>query len=113
MQIDATQSNSIKLRVMEQFYGLEEYLDMPEPLPEMLTKLDTAESEFGLITAISNLDIWFVRITNNDDSEVWSPFKETLASYAKRHDLLTAHLFAEKQYSNAEILRFLKLTLFP
>jgi len=91
MQIDATQSNAIKLRVLEQFYGLEEYLDMPEPLPEMLTKLDDAESEFGLITAISNLDI----------------------CYAKRHDLLTAHIFAEKQYSNAEILRFLKLTLSP
>lgn len=113
MQIDATQSNAIKLRVLEQFYGLEEYLDMPESLPEMLTKLDDAESEFSLITAISNLDIWFVRITNNDDTEVWNPFQEPLANYAKRHDLLTAHLFSEKQCSNSEILRFLNLALAP
>ena len=109
MSLELINANAIKLRLMAQFYGIEEYLDMREPLPEILKQIDHQTSEFSFITAISNLDIWYIRVTNTDNDEKWNPFKEPLSHYAQRHQLLTAHLFSERQWPNRKILRFLGL----
>jgi len=33
-------ANAIKLKILRRFYGLEEYLDLNETLPEMINALD-------------------------------------------------------------------------
>ena len=106
MQSLFANSSSIKLRLMEQFYGIEEFLDLEDTLPAMLNRLDDADSEFGFITALSDLDIWYIKITNSDNENVWNPFLEPLCNYAKRHELLIAHLYPEKQWSNDQILGY-------
>jgi len=35
-----TNTSLIKLRLMKQFYGIEEYMDLPQSLPKVLDKLD-------------------------------------------------------------------------
>jgi len=110
MQIDATQSNAIKLRVLEQFYGLEEYMDLEEPVPDMLRALDGLGSEFCFVSALSNLDLWFIRVSNVENKDTWNPFKEPLSQYAQRHDFLTAHIYPDKQWRNDEILKYVGLS---
>lgn len=103
-------ANSIKLRLMEQFYGLEEYMDLTEPVPVMLAALDGQKSEFCFLSTLTNLDLWFIKVSNIDNNEIWNPFSETLSLYAKRHDFLTAHIYPEKQWSNDEILKYVGLS---
>ena len=105
-----TQTNTIKLRLMQQFYGLEEYMDLKESVPEMLNVLDGPKNEFCFVSALSNLDLWFIKISNVDNKKVWNPFEEPLSQYAQRHDFLTAHIYAEKQWPNDEILKYVGLS---
>lgn len=91
---------------MKQFYGIEEFLDLSETLPAMLDQLDKSESEFGFITALSNLDIWYIKVTNIDKQSVWNPFQEPLSSYSQRHQMLIAHIYADKQWPNSEIIQY-------
>ena len=106
MQAVFANSSSIKLRLMEQFYGIEEFLDLEETLPAMLNRLDHAESEFDFIVTLSDLDIWYIKVTNSEDERVWNPFLEPLRIYAKRYELLVAHLYPEKQWTNDQILGY-------
>lgn len=85
-------------------------MDLNQAVPEMLSVLDEPRSEFCLLSALINLDLWFVKVSNIDDQEVWNPFKETLTLYAQRHDFLTAHIYPEKQWSNNEILKYVGLS---
>jgi len=55
------------------------------------------------------LDIWYIKITNPDNEKIWNPFIEPLGNYAKRHELLVAHLYPEKQWPNEQILRYARL----
>ena len=100
--------NSIKLRLMQRFYGIEEYLDLEEPLPTMLGRLDAAESEFNFTNLLCDLDLWYIKVSNSDNALTWNPFVEPLCNYAKRYDLMIAHLYPEKQWSNAKILAYVR-----
>ncbi len=91
---------------MQQFYGIEEYLDLENPLPTMLESLDNADSEFSFITVLSDLDLWYIKVTNSDNQIVWNPFIEPLCQYAKRYDLLIAHIYPDKQWPNTQILAY-------
>lgn len=102
-------ASDIKLMLMQQFYGLEEYMDLNEPVPDMLKALDGLESEFCLLSALSNLDLWFIKVNNVEGKEIWNPFIEPLTRFAERHDFLTAHQYAEKQWTNEQILRHYSL----
>lgn len=101
-------SNAIKLRLMQQFYGIEEFLDLEEPLPTMLEALDTAQSEFNLADLLCDLDLWYIKVSNSDDAFIWDPFVEPLCNYSKRYELIIAHLYPEKQWSNAQILAYVR-----
>lgn len=106
MQDLLAHTNSIKLRLMRQFYGIEEFLDLETPVPAMLDALDNAESEFAFITVLSDLDLWYIKVTNSDNENIWNPFVEPLSQYAKRYELLIAHLYPEKQWPNSEVLAY-------
>jgi len=84
-------------------------MDLTDTIPNMLSTLDNQSSEFCFLSALSNLDLWYIKVSNPDNEEIWNPFRETLVNYAQRHDLLTAHLYAEKQWSNTQILTNLGL----
>jgi len=109
MTLNLINANAIKLTLLRQFYGLEEYIDLRETLPEMINALDGFDSEFSFISTLSNLDLWFIKITNIETAEIWNPFSEPLGKYADRYDFLTAHIYAEKQWQNKHILKFLGL----
>jgi len=110
MTLSPDNANRIKLKLLRQFYGLEEFMDLEEPLPEMLNVLDNSASDFCFISDLSNLDLWFIQIGNVDDDELWSPFNEPLSAYAERYDFLTAHIYAEKQWPNEQILKYVGLS---
>ena len=82
-------------------------MDLSEALPDMLNVLDNVDSDFCFISALSNLDLWFIKVGNVSDEEIWNPFQEPLSQYAERYDFLTAHLYADKQWSNEQILKYL------
>lgn len=98
----------IKLRLMKQFYGIEEYMDLPQSLPKVLDRLDDVESEFEFLNALTNLDIWHIKVTNSEDQKIWNPFIEVLADYANRYTLLNAHIYADKQWTNSKIIEYAK-----
>ena len=85
-------------------------MDLNEAIPEMLSTLDETKSEFCFLSALINLDLWFIKVSNTDNQEVWNPFKESLTLYAQRHDFLTAHIYPEKQWANDDILRYVGLS---
>jgi len=103
-----TNASSIKLRLMKQFYGIEEYMDLPQSLPKVLDQLDEVKSEFEFLNALTNLDIWHIKVSNSEDKKTWNPFTEVLADYANRYTLLNAHLYAEKQWPNSKIIEYAK-----
>lgn len=84
-------------------------MDLEETLPIMLNRLDRADSEFKFITLLSDLDLWYIKVTNTENKQQWNPFIEPLSRYAKRHELLVAHLYPEKQWSNMQILKYARL----
>ncbi len=107
-----TNTSLIKLRLMKQFYGIEEYMDLPQSLPKVLDQLDNVESEFEFLNALTNLDVWHIKVANSEDQKIWNPFTEVLADYANRYSLLNAHFYAEKQWPNSKIIEYAKQTAY-
>jgi len=100
------QISTIKYQLLRQFYGIEEFLDMENPLPRLIDTLDSAESEFSLWLMIKDLDIWFIRVNGIEQPETWDPLKEPLFEFANRHKMLAAHLYPERQIGDREIISY-------
>lgn len=97
--------NASKLWVLQRFYGIEEHLDTVSPLPAMLSSLDDIKSAFSWMTKLKELDIWFIRVNDRDNVEVWSPFVEPLYEFEYRYRFLVAHMYPDKQWSDKDIIR--------
>jgi len=99
----------IKYNLIKQFYGIEEYLDMNNPLPVIVDELDQAQSDFNLLLILKELDLWFIQVSGKDREEKWNPFTEPLFEFASRHSLIAAHLYADKQVSDSDIINYARL----
>ncbi len=102
------QISTIKYQLLHQFYGIEEFLDMEQPLPTIIDSLDDAESEFNLWLMIKELDIWFIRVTAMEQPETWNPLKEPLFAFTQRHSMVAAHLYPNRQLDDREIISYAK-----
>lgn len=104
-----TRKDYIQYRLIYQFYGIEEFVDLPESLPCQVNKLNAASCEFSWIKRITDLDIWYIKIESRKKTESWCPFTESLSSFLSRHDDIIAHFDSQKQYSDRQILSFLEI----
>lgn len=100
------QISTIKYQLLRQFYGIEEFLDMENPLPKIIDSLDDAGSEFNLWLMIKELDIWFIRVNGMETPETWNPLHEPLFEFTRRHNMVAAHLYPERQIGDRDIITY-------
>lgn len=104
--MDIENLNTIKYRLIHQFYGIEEHMDMAVPLPTLIDLLSENQSDFKIVRTLTELDIWFVKISARDTGETWDPFSEPLYRFANRHEFVLANLFPDKQWPDSQIIQY-------